>query len=179
MKAIRYLFVSAMAVSSLFADDSAILTLETERASAVVSLAGGRVLSFKTSGEEVLWSPKSWNHKGDKWCHGGIPICWPWFGSSGPSTNAHGFAWRSAFEVRSRKSSPTRSELVLGLKPDAATRKEWPHVFDLEYSIILTDTLKLVLKTRNTDSKPFILTAGFHNLEALRIFRAILDFHCD
>ena len=119
-------------------------------------------MSFKTGGEEVLWSPKSWNHKGDKWCHGGIPICWPWFGSSGPSTNNHGFAWRSAFEVRSKKSSPERAELVLGLKPSAATRKEWPHEFDLEYSIILTDTLKLVLKTRNTDSKPFILTAGFH-----------------
>ena len=163
MKTFGYAFVSAVfAVGSVFADDSAILTLETERSSAVVSLAGGRVMSFKTAGEEVLWSPKSWNHKGDKWCHGGIPICWPWFGSSGPSTNAHGFAWRSAFEVRRKKSSPERAELVLGLKPNAATRKEWSHEFDLEYSIILTDTLKLVLKTRNTDSKPFILTAGFH-----------------
>ena len=162
MKAIEYVVVAAMAVCNVFADESAILTLETERASAVVSLAGGRVMSFKTGGEEVLWSPKSWNHKGDKWCHGGIPICWPWFGSSGPSTNSHGFAWRSAFEVRSKKSSPERAELVLGLKPNAVTRKEWPHEFDLEYSIILTDTLKLVLKTRNTDSRPFILTAGFH-----------------
>lgn len=162
MKAIGFVVVALSAASSLFAADSAFVTLETERSSAVVSLVGGHVMSFKTGGEEVLWKPKKWNHKGDKWCQGGIPVCWPWFGSSGPSTNAHGFAWRSAFEVRGRRSSPMRSELVLGLKPNASTRKEWPHEFDFEYSIVLTDTLKLTMKTRNIGSKLFILTAGFH-----------------
>lgn len=155
--------VAAFAVGMVFAEKSAIIKLETERSSAVVSLQGGRVMSFKTGGEELLWSPKSWNHKGDKWCHGGIPLCWPWFGRSGPVPDVtHGFAWRSRFEVRGRKSFAGRSELVLGLKPTEASRKEWPNDFDLEYSIVLTDTLSLNLRTKNTGSKPFILTAGFH-----------------
>ena len=120
-------------------------------------------MSFKTGGEEVLWRPKAWNHKGDKWCHGGIPLCWPWFGKSGPTPNvAHGFAWRSRFEVRSRKNSDGRSELVLGLKPTDASRKEWPFEFDLEYTIVLSDTLSLRLKTTNTGTEAFHLTAGFH-----------------
>lgn len=146
-----------------FTAESGILKLETDRASAVLSLYGGRVMSFKTGGEEVLWSPKSWNHKGDKWCHGGIPLCWPWFGKSGPTPAVtHGFAWRSKFEVRRRATSAERCEIVLGLRPTAASRVEWPHEFDLEYEIVLTDTLKLSLKTVNAGQEPFVLTAGFH-----------------
>lgn len=161
-KAIGCAFAAVVAIGGVFADGSGIVSIATGNSSAVVSLSGGRVMSFKTGGEEVLWKPRKWNLKGDRWCHGGIPICWPWFGSGGPSTNAHGFAWRSMFEVRGRKSSSARSELVLGLRPDAAMRREWPHEFDLEYSIVLTDTLRLSLKTRNTGAKPFKLTAGFH-----------------
>ena len=163
MKTFISSLVMACAVSTVSAETPSIVSLETERSSAVVSLHGGRVMSFKTGGEELLWSPKSWNHNGDRWCHGGIPLCWPWFGRSGPTPAVvHGFAWRSRFEVRSRKSSSGRSELVLGLKPTDATRKEWPYEFDLEYRIVLTDTLGLTLRTKNVGTKPFILTAGFH-----------------
>jgi glucose-6-phosphate 1-epimerase len=163
MKNIIYIVVAILMHSLVFAAEPAILTLETERSTAVVSLFGGRVMSLKIDGEELLWHPIEWNNKGDKWCHGGIPICWPWFGSSGPNKNVtHGFAWRSLFEVRSKKVSPVRSELVLGLRPSPKTRKEWPHEFDLEYTIVLTDILKLTLKTRNTGTAPFILTTGFH-----------------
>ena len=154
---------AALSACALFAAEPSIIRLDTGRSSATVSLDGGRVMSFKTGGEEVLWRPKAWNHKGDKWCHGGIPLCWPWFGKSGPTPNvAHGFAWRSRFEVRSRKSSDGRSELVLGLKPTDASRKEWPFEFDLEYTIVLSDTLSLRLKTTNTGAEAFPLTAGFH-----------------
>ena len=163
MKTFGFAVIALFASVTVLADDSSIITLQTERSSALVSLRGGRVMSFVTEGEEVLWKPKAWNHKGDRWCHGGIPLCWPWFGRSGPNTNVtHGFAWRSKFAVRDRKTSANRCELVLGLTPTAATRKEWPHNFDLEYTIELTDTLKLRLKTKNTGAKPFALTAGFH-----------------
>ena len=163
MKTILSTMAAALSACAIFAAEPSIVRLDTGRSSATVSLHGGRVMSFKTGGEEVLWSPKSWNHKGDKWCHGGIPLCWPWFGKSGPTPDvAHGFAWRSRFELRSRKDSDGRSELVLGLKPTDASRKEWPCEFDLEYSIVLSDTLSLRLKTTNTGTKPFALTAGFH-----------------
>ena len=163
MKTIFSAIAAALSAGALFAAESSIIRLDTGRSSATVSLDGGRVMSFKTGGEEVLWSPKSWNHKGDSWCHGGIPLCWPWFGKSGPTPDVvHGFAWRSRFEVRGRKDSAGRSELVLGLKPTEASRKEWPCDFDLEYTIVLSDKLSLRLKTANTGTAPFALTAGFH-----------------
>lgn len=139
--------------------------LETSAATAEVSPVGARVLSFKKrGGKDVLWRPRAWSLGAKKWTHGGIPPCWPWFGSSGPETNSpiHGFAHRCRFEERSRKFAPNRAELVLGLKPDAKSRKAWPHDFDLEIKFVLTDTLQLEMKTTNTGSAPFDLTCGFH-----------------
>lgn len=139
--------------------------METSAATAEVSPIGARVLSFrKRDGKDVLWRPRAWRLGADKWTHGGIPPCWPWFGSSGPETNSpiHGFAHKCRFEERSRKFAPDRAELVLGLKPNAESRKAWPHDFDLEIKFVLTDTLQLEMKTTNNGSAPFDLTCGFH-----------------
>ena len=137
--------------------------LETEQATAEVSLQGGRILSFKVKGDEVLWRPKAWRLDGDDWAHGGLPLCWPWFGVKGPDLkNMHGFVRTQTFALRRKVLDPKRCELVLGLSSNEATRKRWPHDFDLEYRIILTDRLRLELKTTNTGKEPFQLTTGFH-----------------
>lgn len=163
MKALVSIAVATIAFTAVSAAGSSLITLQTDRSSAIVSLDGARVVSFKTGGEEVLWSPKSWRYGGKEWAHGGIPVCWPWFGRSGPDTNViHGFAWQHKFTVRNRKAVSGRSELVLGLTSETAKCDKWPYDFDLEYSIVLTDTLRLSLKTKNTGSKPFVLTTGLH-----------------
>ena len=142
---------------------SDVIRLETRQTSADVALSGARVMSFKVRGDEVLWRPNAWNLGGGKWHHGGIPVCWPWFGWSGVDTNViHGFARDMKFSVRRKSLNPDRCELVLGLKSDEATRKCWPHDFDLEYSIVLTDRLALSLKTTNVSDAPFVITVGFH-----------------
>lgn len=163
MKTTIFSSLAFIAVSAAFAQAPSMITLQTETSSAVLSLHGGKIMSFKTGGEELLWSPKAWSNDEGKWCHGGIPLCWPWFGRSGSDTNVmHGFAWRSKFEVRSKKSSPVRSELVLGIVSSDVTRREWAHEFDLEYTVVLTDRLSLRLRTKNTGKEPFAITAGFH-----------------
>ncbi len=139
------------------------IRLETQRAVADISLHGGRVLSFRVKGDEVLWRPREWRLEGEGWAHGGIPICWPWFGRSGDDPNVmHGFARCLTFSVRRKTVGADRCELVIGLASDAGTRKRWPYDFDLEYRIVLTDRLRLELKTTNTGKRPFKLTAGFH-----------------
>ena len=145
------------------AGDRDTVRLETSLAAVEVSLHGGRILSFAVGGDEILWRPRAWRLEGERWAHGGIPLCWPWFGSSGPDPKVmHGFARSLKFSVRGKTLGPDRCELVLGLSSDAGTRSRWPHDFDLEYRIVLTDRLRLELKTTNTGSRPFQLTAGFH-----------------
>ncbi len=145
------------------AQDSAIVRMSTDCAAVEVSLHGARILSLTLRGEEVLWRPREWRLEGPGWAHGGIPLCWPWFGASGPDPKVkHGFARTSLFSVRGRREDGKRSELVIGLSSDAATKEDWPYDFDLEYRIILTDRLRLELRTKNTGAAAFPLTAGFH-----------------
>ena len=162
----RYKFIMGASLAFVFVMVSSatdLVKLETAQATAEVSLHGGRILSFKVKGDEVLWRPRDWRLEGEGWAHGGLPLCWPWFGVNGPNpTNMHGFARTQMFALRRKKLGPERCELVLGLSSNEATRKRWPHDFDLEYRIVLTDRLRLELKTTNTGKEPFQLTTGFH-----------------
>ena len=145
------------------ANGADILKLETSQAAVEVALRGGRILSFKVKGDDVLWRPRTWRLEGLDWAHGGLPLCWPWFGRKGPDLkNMHGFVRVQTFSVRQKKEGRDQCELVLGLSSDAETRKIWPYDFDLEYRIVLTDRLRLELKTTNTGTQPFPLTVGFH-----------------
>ena len=144
--------------------DSSVIKLATSHSSVEVSPCGARILSLKIRGDEVLWRPREWRLEGGEgWAHGGIPVCWPWFGLNGPDPSSlHGFAHTRRFSVRRKTEAKERSELVLGLSADAETRRLWPYDFDLEYKITLTDRLRLELKTVNTGKETFRFTTGFH-----------------
>lgn len=144
--------------------DGDVIRLETSEASCEVALSGARILSFKVRGKEVLWAPTEWRLEGENWAHGGIPLCWPWFGRSGPSgSGMHGFAYRSRFYVRRLARNRSCSEVVLGLRSSPETLALWPHEFDLEYSIALEgDALRLRLRTVNESKTVATLTDGYH-----------------
>jgi glucose-6-phosphate 1-epimerase len=110
-------------------------------------------MSFKpVGGEEVVWNAEPEQVEAEKWAHGGIPACWPWFGVNG-KVDIHGTAWRSEFKVVSRTEKNGRDELVLALdEPNAR----------LEYTVSLGDALKLEMKTLNKSTRPLEFSAGFH-----------------
>ena len=140
--------------------------LATAKASARIELDGARVVSFRVGGDEVLWNPRVRGEVGANWNHGGIPVCWPWFGA--PAADAeggpgiHGFVKNCRFEVVSTSSCADRAQAVLRLVADEHTRRMWPHDFELVYEATLTDTLRISLRTANTGSDAFSFTAGFH-----------------
>jgi glucose-6-phosphate 1-epimerase len=145
-------------------DGGPFVTLETAKASARIALDGARVVSFKVGGDEIVWTTRVPADPAAKWSHGGIPVCWPWFGTSGghDENSIHGFAKSSRFELVSLSQCPERSHAILRLRSDAHTRKIWPHDFEVEYEATLSDTLRLSLRTVNTGSGTFSYTAGFH-----------------
>lgn len=57
---------------------------------------------------------------------GGIPVCFPQFSDFGPLSQ-HGFARNTAFEVL----SSAKGTASLVLRSSEATRKVWPHEFEL------------------------------------------------
>ena len=75
--------LAATAVTSAYVNaDNQFVTLYTEKAkaSAKIALDGARVVSFRVGGEEVIWNSRVPGRPTAKWNHGGIPVCWPWFG---------------------------------------------------------------------------------------------------
>ena len=141
------------------------MVLSNRYGSVTVSLKGAQIRSYRPAGikEDLLYAPKSMAFDGTKLNHGGIPVCWPWFGRNGePGSATHGFARHSLFEVRKQTETDDATTLVLGLRPTDETRKVWPYDFDLEYTIRLGATLDLALRTKNTDARPVKITEGLH-----------------
>lgn len=125
------------------------IVLSNEVSSCEVDVKGACVRSFTVQGREVLWQDPQ-RSQSPIWQHGGIPIAWPWFGRIGfGDESIHGFAWKTVFFVKSRKAD----ELVLELSTKSAF---------LEYTIRLTRTLSLSMRTVNKSGSPLPVGMAFH-----------------
>ena len=141
-----------------------IVALANQYGSAEISLFGAQVLSYKPTGNfPVLYVPKEISFGADKADHGGIPVCWTWFGQNGPEGSyGHGFARRSLWRVVGSEYCEDITELTLALDCTAETKKIWPHDFALQLKVSVSMKLNMGLKTTNTGNEPFEITEGFH-----------------
>ncbi len=156
------------------------IALRTKDATCRISAYGARVTSLVLGGSETLWMPDRDLHRPGKWRHGGIPLCWPWFGwrEVYPGQECiHGFAHEREFTVRSLRETGDVSELVLGF-----SRKGQ---FDLEVSFRLTDRLEIICKTANVGKVPMPYVSAFHpyllvgDFERIRVFDGEGKEPCD
>ncbi|MBR8537109.1 D-hexose-6-phosphate mutarotase [Carboxylicivirga sediminis] len=140
--------------------------LQSKHATAKVSLYGAHVLSFiPNEQEDVLFvSPKA-IFKNGKAIRGGIPICWPWFGPHpvDSSLPPHGFARISNWAVTNTSASDEEVSIELGLTSNAETMRLWPYQFEARLLLKLDQELTVELTTRNTDNKPFEVSAALHS----------------
>lgn len=135
-----------------------------------IDLLGARVLSYRPTGQQqVIFLPKNMKREDGGWSHGGIPVCWPWFGRNGePGSKSHGFARGQVFEVRASEYSEDATEVTFGLTASDETRKVWPYDFDLEVKISVSMSLNITMTAKNTGSERFWYTEGFHPYFLLR-----------
>ncbi len=144
-----------------------LIRIDNAKASAVLSVYGGQVLSFQPANEPhsmMFLSEAAYYHDG-KAIKGGVPICWPWFGPDPQHLGrpAHGFV-RNRFwnVVRTEVKPGGDTKATLGLTDTSETRGIWPHSFVLALEITVGDSLNLELVTRNTGKKGFAITQAFH-----------------
>ena len=129
------------------------IELEADGASCVLETRGARIMSFKPAGgEEVIWQADPVQIDDPKWAHGGIPLCWPFFGVNGKG-DFHGTVRHEEFEVVSKTANGKKSELVLA-RNEGKIR--------VEVTIRLRDTLKVELKTINASDTDYPFSAAFH-----------------
>ena len=146
--------------------------MNNAKASALISIYAGQVLSFKpvNQAEDFLFVSQSAFFATGKAAKGGVPICWPWFGaaperesSPGLKRPAHGFV-RTSFWSLATADVLANGDVKIRLEfnDTQSTRDIWPYSFQLILEILVADSLTLQLVTRNTGEQPFTITEAFH-----------------
>ena len=128
--------------------------------SLTVRLDGATAVNWRPrgfEGDEAFFLPEKrpWGRE----VHGGLPICWPWFGKAG--TPKHGLVRYLRWEYLHHVG---KDRVVLRTRSTEATRKLWPHDFELTAEIALTgpNELQLALTERNTGTDAFESECGIH-----------------
>jgi glucose-6-phosphate 1-epimerase len=133
-------------------------------ASARVYLDGGHVTSWipARSHTDRLFVSREARYGPGCSIRGGIPICFPQFGSFG-DIGQHGFARLSRWSVVREEEESGGAHLVLRLTDTEATRALWPFAFSADLSVhVAAATLTVQLTVTNTDAQPICFTAAFH-----------------
>lgn len=129
-----------------------------------ISLYGGQVLDYRPTGHApVLFTSKASFHESGRQIRGGIPLCWPWFGTPpGQGLPRHGFARLQSWEVLSSSYGSEQSEITIGLRDSECSRKLWPHRFELVQKITLSDNLAVEVSSFNPGEQPFEISQSIH-----------------
>jgi glucose-6-phosphate 1-epimerase len=141
--------------------------IAADHATARVALQGGQVLAFQPRGQRpVLFVSRHSHYAEGRAIRGGIPVCWPWFGPhpADPTRPAHGFARTALWSVRASEMIPAgTTRLRLGLTDSDATRRLWPHRFELELTVTVGPVLDVALRIRNPGPAAFTCTGALHS----------------
>lgn len=158
------------AVPQLAFAEGETLVLSNSHGRVEVSRFAAQIVSYvPAGGSEVFFFPERRDFGAFPKMHGGVPVCWPWFGGNGEPLDApHGLARYRDWKVEEICNYPDFSRLRLTLESDESTKRIWPYDFRLTYTIVLASRLSLSLVTENTANprrekdKWFEITQGFH-----------------
>jgi glucose-6-phosphate 1-epimerase len=143
------------------------IKVDNEKASAVISIYAGQVLSYQSANEphNLMFLSEAAYYQAGKGIKGGVPICWPWFGPDPEQRGrpAHGFVRTRFWNVTKTGINPDGDcKVTLGLTDSPETRAIWPHLFDLSLEITVGESLNLELVTRNRSAQPVSITQALH-----------------
>jgi glucose-6-phosphate 1-epimerase len=143
------------------------IKIDNGKASAIISVYAGQVLSFQPANEphNLMFLSEAAYYQPGKAIKGGAPICWPWFGPDPERLGrpAHGFVRNRFWNViRTEIKTGGDTKITLGLTDTPETQTIWPHSFALTLEITIGDSLNLELITRNTGKEGFSITQAFH-----------------
>lgn len=147
-------------------DDLLFIRITNPSATALISLQGAHLISWIPAGQQpVIWLSEDARFSKGKSIRGGVPICWPWFGSHAQEKSfpAHGFARSQPWRISKTEQLPDGCSLVaFQLQPQAETQNLWPFPSELELQMMIGDRLEMTLITHNTGSEPITIGEALH-----------------
>jgi len=149
--------------------DIPVVEVKNEFSSALISLQGAHVLSWKPVGEDdVIWLSSDAKFAIGKSVRGGIPICWPWFGAhaSNNAFPAHGYARTVTWHVKNTEalaSGETQITFQLDTQQlDHSLLEMWPQATVAEYTLTIGKTLTMELTTWNNSETAMTIGQALH-----------------
>ncbi|NOT11725.1 MAG: D-hexose-6-phosphate mutarotase [Methylococcaceae bacterium] len=143
------------------------IVIRNQSATALISLHGGQILSFKPLNEEndLLFLSSQSDYIDGKAIRGGMPVCWPWFGPDpkGLQRPNHGFVRNHCWSVARTAAADNETKVFLQFFEDYKKEKTWRQPFALTLEVTVGKSLRLKLITRNTGDKAFSITQAFHS----------------
>jgi glucose-6-phosphate 1-epimerase len=144
-----------------------LITVDNEHARAEICTYAGQVLSYQPEAEptDLLFLSRQALFEPGRAIKGGIPVCWPWFGSDPEAGGRpdHGFVRARQWKLLLTEAMVDGTTRVrLGIKDDDNSRALWPHAFSLEIEISVGKTLDVALISHNTGDRTMLLTQGLH-----------------
>ena len=138
------------------------LEIENRYAKATVSLWGAHTLSFipKRDGRERLFLSEKALFDGSKSIRGGVPVCWPWFGSRQDGYQAHGYVRTQLWHVLSASDEADYTEIVL--TPQTSAGDGFDGTAELILTLQVGEKMRISLSTRNTGKSAFSYNAALH-----------------
>jgi glucose-6-phosphate 1-epimerase len=144
-----------------------IAVINNVHASAVLTLQGGHIMTYTPhGGKPLLWVSPNAAYEVGKAMRGGIPVCWPWFGSHPQEPDRklmHGFARTQPWSLAgTRALDDGGTEVRLVLRDNAQTWALWPQAFELELTATVGRQLDVQCAARNPGSQPYQFTGALH-----------------
>ena len=141
------------------------LDIKNDVANAKIAFQGAHIFEYEREAEEpLLWVSEDSFFQEGKAIRGGIPVCWPRFGTLDKSMPAHGFSRTAMFEfVNAVEISETKTRVTFKLTDSEQSRKIWNFKFELEVIFNIGKELEIELKTKNCDVKDMTLTQALHS----------------
>lgn len=147
--------------------DLTVADIKNNHATAMVTLQGGHVISFRPHGQRpVLWVSEHSHYTAGRPIRGGIPVAWPWFANhpTDPGKPAHGFVRTALWSVNKTEAlDDGATQLQLGLSDSDRTRKLWPHAFQLGMVITVGSELEVELVVYNPGESAFTCGGALHS----------------
>lgn len=152
-----------------------IIEIMTSLCEAKIALQGAQVMTWTPNvpaakQHPVIWLSPDYKLAPGKSIRGGVPICWPWFGSHATQSSypSHGFARTVHWDVIAIDAINTGAIcLQFRLCHDANSLAQWPHKTPVVCKITVGATLQVELITGNESAVPVQISEALHTYLAV------------
>lgn len=137
-----------------------------------VYLHGAHITHYQPRGQEhpvLFMSQKSW-FEADKPIRGGVPICFPWFGSHPQDSSApnHGTVrLREWVATKTGQHVDGSAFITLSTEADDATRRWWPADFEARLTATFGRSMEIAFEVINRGKEEIQFTEALHTYLAV------------